>query len=298
MRGRLIHGDAAAEVARLPPNSVDLIMTSPPYADARAAQYGGPPPAEYGAWYLPIAKALRRALKPSGSYVLNLKEGREPDGQRSLYVSDLLAAHVRHVGWRWHDTFVWRKTSHARGNFGPRLADAWEPCFQFCKGPRPYIDKRANRTPLKAQTVRNRAAYAAASPAERRRAARLNAHGSGIEPGHAHASTAPTAQAVNVIECGVAGSGRRGGYAHPAMFPVALPTWFIRLLCPPDGLVLDPFAGAGTTAVAAEREGRTWIAIERSLEYVRGAERRLAREPKSRQKISPPRPRGERRTRP
>ena len=297
MTGRLICGDALAELRKLPANSIDLIVTSPPYADRRKRQYGGPSPAQYGAWYLPIARELKRVLKQDGSYILNLKESRTPDGQRSLYVLDLVAAHVREAGLRWHDTFIWAKPNPFPGDKGTHLPDAWEPCYQFTKGPRPFIDHTANRRPISPGTAAKRAYMArldAAGDIETRAPALVkNKHDnpSVIAP-NANRRDTPTAQAFNVVTIGVlAGAGR--GIKHPAMFPERLPRWFIRLLCPYDGIVLDPFAGAGTTAFAAEAEGRRWIAIEKEPEYVKASRARLAvqHEPLTPGALPPPEPR-------
>ncbi len=273
----MICADVMDGLRTIPSESVDLVMTSPPYADARAKQYGGPPPDEYVSWYMPIARELRRVLRPAGSYILNLKEGLV-DGQRSLYVYDLVAAHVRQAAWRWHDTYAWHKSSFFRGDFGTRLPDAWEPCYQFCRDPKPYIDKQANRTPITPRTVQLRRDYEARLARDGRPPGWCtdNANNSGMQPGFAHGIDSPTCQASNVLTAGTGGGAPKRGYSHPAMFPLALPTWFILLLCPPAGVVLDPFMGSGTTAVAAERLGRAWIGIERSAEYARGAEARIA----------------------
>ena len=281
MSGRFIVGDALTELRKLPSDSIDLVMTSPPYAAQRARQYGGPPSAKYVEWYMPIARELRRVLAPTGSYILNIKEHVE-NGQRSLYALDLVAAHVRQAAFKWHDTYIWHKPNPFPGNRGARLPDAWEPCYQFVKGDdddEPHIDKQANRRPIAKETMIKRAYVArldaAGELAERAPAFVRNAHDNpaNLATGASRIDT-PDAQAHNHVSIGVlAGSGR--GISHPAMYPEKLPAWFIRLLCRPGGTVLDPFMGAGTTAVAAEREGRTWIGIERSPEYVAAARARM-----------------------
>ena len=279
MTGRLICGDALAELRKLPDASIDLVVTSPPYADARKRQYGGTPPDEYVAWYTPIAAEIKRVLAERGSYILNIKESRTADGQRSLYVHDLVRAHVKEAGLRWHDTFIWYKTSAYPGNNGSRLPDAWEPCWQFARHPKPYIDKTANRTPIRPQT-RSKREYIRRLTAEgtlRERAPSYftDTHDSGMTSSTSAMMAGDTAQARNVIPIGVLG-GAGHGLKHPAMFPERLPAWFVRLLCPRDGTVLDPFAGSGTTPLAAERLGRRWIAIDKKPEYVEIARKRLA----------------------
>ena len=95
MRGgtsvRIIEGDAVNELARLPSASVDLIVTSPPYADSRKDTYGGVDPDKYVEWFAPIGEELLRVLKPSGTFVLNIKE-RVVAGERHTYVLELIQA--------------------------------------------------------------------------------------------------------------------------------------------------------------------------------------------------------------
>src|SRR5690242_16388917 len=101
---RIIEGDAAKELSRLPKASVDLIVTSPPYADSRKDPYGGIDPDQYVAWFTPIAEELLRVLKPSGTFILNIKE-RVVEGERHTYVLELIQA-LRQHGWYWTEEFV------------------------------------------------------------------------------------------------------------------------------------------------------------------------------------------------
>lgn len=75
-------GDAKEELKALPDNSVDWIFTSPPYAGQRSRTYGGVRPDQYVEWFLPISEQLLRVLKPSGTFVLNIKE-KVVNGERS-----------------------------------------------------------------------------------------------------------------------------------------------------------------------------------------------------------------------
>ena len=286
----IIQADVLEGLDRIPDRSVDLIMTSPPYADARAKQYGGVPADRYTDWYRPVARALLPKLRKQGSYILNIKEGLAANGERSTYVHDLVAAH-RAEGWRWHDEFIWHKPNGRPGDFGARLRDAWEHCFWFTRIRKPWIDKKANRTPFTEETLK-KAAYwdklereGRTVPCERRRP------GKHLTPPRTRMETRLVEQhdglaaPTNMVELGVLAGDGGGGIAHPAAFPARLPAWFIRLLCPPDGgMVLDPFLGSGTTAVAAEKEGRSWWGIDRSPEYCRMAAGRIeaARERRSR----------------
>src|SRR5687767_9674803 len=91
----------------IPDNYVDLIMTSPPYADKRAKSYGGIKADKYVEWFLPISKQLKRVLKDSGSFVLNIKEHPE-DGERQTYVMELILA-MKKQGWFWIEEYCWYK---------------------------------------------------------------------------------------------------------------------------------------------------------------------------------------------
>lgn len=112
----LLLGDCKARLAEIPSDSVDLIFTSPPYADQRKHTYGGVHPDEYVDWFLPISAELLRVLRPTGTFVLNIKE-RVVDGERHTYVIDLIKA-MRGQGWLWTEEFVWHKKIHIRAS-GP-----------------------------------------------------------------------------------------------------------------------------------------------------------------------------------
>src|SRR6266849_8417184 len=125
---RALFGDALANV----------VITSPPYASQREydASSGFKPihPDEYVAWFRNVAAAIESVLEPNGSYFLNIKEHSE-DGERNLYVKDLVIAHKRQWGWRFVDEFCWRNTANGvPGKWPNRLKNAWEPVFHFCRG--------------------------------------------------------------------------------------------------------------------------------------------------------------------
>ena len=84
-------GDSKEKLKLLADNSVDLIVTSPPYADQRKSTYGGIHPDKYVEWFLPISKQLLRVLKPTGTFILNIKE-KVVEGERSTYVIELILA--------------------------------------------------------------------------------------------------------------------------------------------------------------------------------------------------------------
>lgn len=103
----IILGDCKEKLKLLDDNSVDLIVTSPPYADQRKNTYGGISPDKYVDWFLPISTQLLRVLKPSGTFILNIKE-KVVEGERSTYVMELVLE-MRKQGWLWTEEFIWHK---------------------------------------------------------------------------------------------------------------------------------------------------------------------------------------------
>lgn len=128
---RILHGDCRDLLKQLPDESIDLIITSPPYADQRKEVYGGIYPDHYVEWFLPIAAELKRVLKPSGSFVLNIKE-RVVGGERHTYVLELILA-MRKQGWLWTEEYIWHKKNCYPGKWPNRFRDAWERLLHFSK---------------------------------------------------------------------------------------------------------------------------------------------------------------------
>ncbi len=112
----ILHGDCETVLASFPDASIDLIVTSPPYADSRKNTYGGIHPDAYVAWFMPRAEQFRRVLKPEGTFILNIKE-KVQDGERHTYVLELILE-MRRQGWLWTEEFIWHKKIHSPAN-GP-----------------------------------------------------------------------------------------------------------------------------------------------------------------------------------
>ncbi|GHT40338.1 hypothetical protein FACS189443_0550 [Planctomycetales bacterium] len=124
-------GDCKEVLRQIPDNTVDLIITSPPYADQRKNIYGGIHPDKYVEWFLPITEQLLRVLKPTGTFVLNIKE-KVVNTERSTYVLELILA-MKKQGWLWTEEFIWHKKNCYPGKWSNRFWDAWERLLQFNK---------------------------------------------------------------------------------------------------------------------------------------------------------------------
>ena len=124
-------GDCGDVLPGFPDNSVDLIFTSPPYADQRKKTYSGVSPDEYVDWFLPKAEQFLRVLKPTGTFILNIKE-RVVAGERHTYVIELILR-MRQQGWFWTEEFIWHKKNSYPGKWPNRFRDNWERLIQFNK---------------------------------------------------------------------------------------------------------------------------------------------------------------------
>ena len=198
---------------------------------------------------------MSRVLKPSGSLIVNIKEG-TTDGVRQMYVLDLVQAMVR-GGWLWIDEFIWHKTSGIVGRFPNRLKDRYERLYHFALSTRPKFNPDAVRVPVRKRTME-----------DRRRSAKYNhdhvsTTGSGRSANIARILSKETALPSNVLVASHANNARD----HPATFPSEIPDFFIRLLTDPGDLVYDPFMGSGTSAVVARDLGRKWVGSEISPAY-------------------------------
>ena len=111
---QIIQGDCQEILKSLPDNCIDLIVTSPPYADQRSTTYGGIPPDMYVDWFIPKADQFLRVLKPTGSFILNIKE-RVVNGERHTYVMELVIK-LRQHGWFWTEEYMWHRKTAIRVN--------------------------------------------------------------------------------------------------------------------------------------------------------------------------------------
>ena len=258
------HGDCLDVLKGFPDDRFDLIFTSPPYADRRKNTYGGVKPEEYVDWFLPRSEQFLRVLKPTGTFVLNIKE-RVHNGERGTYVIELILA-LRQQGWLWTEEFVWHKKTCYPGKWPNRFRDAWERCLQFNKERRFKMNQEAVMVPV-AESSEQRLRKLGPNDVVRS----ASCTGSGFGRNLANWVGRRLAYPTNVLYLAPECSSRY----HSAAFPVRLPEWFIRLFTDPGAWVLDPFAGSGTTCLAAQMLGRNSVGIDLVGEYCDIARSRL-----------------------
>jgi DNA modification methylase len=261
---RIILGDCQNVLATMPSDSVNLIITSPPYADSRKKTYGGIHPDQYVDWFLPIGAQLQRVLKSNGSFVLNIKE-KVVNGERHTYVLELILA-LRKQGWLWTEEYIWHKKNSYPGKWPNRFRDGWERCLQFNKSKQfdMYQDSVMVPTGDWAKTRLRKLS----ETDQRRDESKV---GSGFGKNISNWVGRDRVYPNNVLHLATESSNRQ----HSAAFPLELPKWFIKLFTQEDDLVLDPFIGSGTTAIAAKTLGRHYLGIEILPEYAELARRSL-----------------------
>jgi len=249
-------GDCKEVLKQLPDNSIDLIFTSPPYADQRKDTYGGIYPDKYVAWFLPVSNELLRVLKPTGTFVLNIKE-KVVEGERSTYVLELILE-LRKQGWFWTEEFIWHKKNSFPGKWPNRFRDSWERLLQFNKDKKFNMYQDSVKVPI-GDWAKGRLKNLSETDKIRDNAKNGSGFGKNISNWVGKETVYPT----NVLHFATECSNKN----HPAAFPENLPEWFIGLFTQENDTVLDPFAGSGTTLTVAQRMNRNSIGIEILPEY-------------------------------
>lgn len=255
-RDKILRGDCRELLENIADATVDLIVTSPPYADSRKSTYGGIHPDEYVMWFLPISTQLWRVLKPSGSFVLNIKE-KAVNGERHPYVLELILA-MRKQGWLWTEEYIWHKKNCAPGKWPNRFRDSWERCLHFTKQKQFKMFQDEVMVPT-GDWAKSRLKNLSETDKSRDNSRVGSGFGKNISNWVGRDMAYPTNVLHLATEC--------GNKSHSAAFPPALPNWFIRLFSEKGDLVLDPFAGSGTACIEAAKLGRHYLGMELKDEY-------------------------------
>jgi site-specific DNA-methyltransferase (adenine-specific) len=255
-KSALYQGDCLDVLKKLPENSVDLVVTSPPYADQRKSTYGGIAPDKYVEWCTPITAEILRVLKPDGTFILNIKE-KVVDGERHTYVLELILA-MRQQGWLWTEEFIWHKKNCFPGKWPNRFRDSWERLLQF------NTSKKFNMYQDKVMVpMGDWAKSRLKNLSEVDKTRDESKVGSGFGKNISNWVGRDMAYPTNVLYLPTESSNKN----HSAAFPKELPSWFIKLFTQPGDVVLDPFMGSGTTALASIDLGRECIGVEILPDY-------------------------------
>lgn len=269
--GAMYEADAAELLAALPEGSVDLVVTSPPYALHFKKEYGNVDKDAYVEWFRPFGREIRRVLKPSGSFVLNIGGSYNAGAPtRSLYQFRLLLMLCDELGFHLAQECFWYNPAKLPSPAEwvnvrrVRIKDSVEYVWWLSKTPMPKADNRRVLTEYSPDMKRLlvRGYRAKERPSGHRITAKFRDRGGSI-PSNLLERGNNESNSEYIRLCA-----ERGLKPHPARFPAALPEFFIKFLTDPEAVVVDPFAGSNTTGAVAEGLKRRWLGFELEPKYI------------------------------
>ena len=280
--GQIVHGDSREILGAYSEDSVDLIMTSPPFGLVRKKDYGNVEANEYVNWFKPFARDFHRVLKDSGSLVIDIG-GAWNKGYptRNLYHFKLLIMLCEEIGFHLAQDFYWWNPSKLPTPAEwvtvrrIRVKDAINTVWWLSKTPWP---KASNRRVLQPYSQSMRELFAKGYKAKKRPSGhsiseKFSTNNGAAIPPNLIAIPNTESNSLYLRYCE-----KKGLKPHPARYPAELPEYFIRMLTEPDDLVIDPFAGSCVTGEVCERTKRRWVCIELVEEYCEAALGRFVRD--------------------
>lgn len=254
-------------------NSVDLVLTSPPYSDQRnyGIENAQVPPEDYVEWFKPMAIQIKRVLKKNGSFVLNIND-KVVNGEQQLYVFKLVIYLCEELHFKFVRDYIWYNPAtppniYSSGKYG-RTKKSHEYCFWFSKSDKWTFNLDAIRKPYSPDMEKYLEGKGKGNREENTRPSTHNFNCEVVWTNHGGSDPG------SVIEIGNTSSNdlftkmcREKGIRHPARFPAKLAEFFILAGSNPGDLVLDPFSGSGTTCVVAKQNNRHWIGIDANKDY-------------------------------
>lgn len=283
---KFIVGDCENIMKTIPDESIDLILTSPPYADKRdyGSEIGTIPPDDYVDWFLPKAAEMHRILKNTGSFVLNISD-KVVGNYQHLYTFELLLKLCHEIGFHLVRDYIWYNPAtppnvYSRGGYG-RTKKSHEYCFWLSKGPEWTFEMDPIRKPYSKDMKKYLEGKGKGNRSENTRPSTHNfncekvwTNNGGSDPGSVIEIANTSSNDIFMKLC------KEKGIAHPARFPEKLAEFFILAGSHDGDVVLDPFSGSGTTAVVAQKNGRHWIGIDTNKDYCDLARARIDAEGK------------------
>jgi len=278
MKSNILTGDSFELIKDIPDNSIDLIITSPPYADI--VNYGKnisiQKPQDYCDWLLPLFNEIQRVLKPSGSFILNINDTCK-GGYRNPFIYELIYRSQKETKLKFYDTYIWHKMNGIPNGSPKRFRNTTEFIFHFVKDQKHlkfYMD-RVMKEP--AQATSDRAKYDWS----------VKNHGEVIDGQRVKDKTIDYGSMIsngvrpdNVVRFHTAGHARDNTIKHPAPFYKDLPAHYIKFLTDEGDVVLDVFSGIGTTGVACKELNRDYIGMELNEKYAEFSIKRIEYERK------------------
>ena len=253
---KIYQGDSFQLLKELPDNSVDLVITSPPYADLKTyVDFNGILADDYVKWFIPYCKEICRVIKPTGSFILNINDKVE-NGFRHPYVFDLVSELHKQTELKMFERLFWNKLKSLpnRSRFGDRV----EYLFWFAKEKGFKFNLDEMRTEYSEKSIKRMK-----KPLKKRYARTEGDDNIDYKDWAPNPKGALPTTLVNISS-----ESKRIADNHVAVYPVELVEYFVKGATEQGDVVLDPFMGTGTTAVAAKKLGRNWIGFELQQEYI------------------------------
>lgn len=273
--GKAYLGDALDLLSRLDDESIDLVVTSPPFALQRKKEYGNKDQDEYVEWLLQFAEPIKRVLRNTGSFVLDLGGAyRKGLPVRSLYNYRILIRFCDEIGFNLAEEFFWYNPAKLPSPIEwvnkrkIRVKDAVNTVWWFSKTEFPKANVKNVLLPYSdrmKQLLKDSETFYRPKkrPSGHDISSRFSASNGGAIPPNLIQLPNTESNSQYLRYCKIVGA-----KPHPARFPVKLPEFFIKFLTDTDDMVLDIFAGSNSTGMAAETNHRKWIAFEESREYI------------------------------
>jgi DNA modification methylase len=258
---KIYQGDSLQLLKDMPDNSVDLIITSPPYADLKTyIDFKGILADDYVEWFLPYCNEICRVMKPTGSFILNINDKVEKRF-RHPYVFDLISELHKRTDLKLFERLFWNKMKGLPNRY--RFGDRVEYLFWFAKDKSFYFNIDEMRTE-----------YAATSVARMKKPLKKRYARDG--KCDEYKSWAPNPKgALPTTLINISSESKKIADNHVDVYPVELVKYFINGSTKEGDVVLDPFMGTGTTAIAAKELNRNYIGFELQSDYITIAEKRI-----------------------
>ena len=284
-------GDCFELIKDLPDNSVDLVITSPPYADI--VNYGKnisiKKPQDYCGWILPLFNEIQRVLKPSGSFILNINDNCS-NGLRNPFIYELIYRSQKETNLKFYDTYIWHKMNGIPNGSKKRFRNNTEFIFHFVKNQKElkfYMDRvleeTAESSKKRYETPKyNEQGTLVDGVRERKkvvwvRRTKMKVDETGSkDPDLVQRIVPDLVRPDNVFRFPTAGQARDNTIRHPAPYHKELPTYFINLLTDEGDTILDVFSGIGTTGLGCN--DRNYIGFELNEKYAEFSKKRLSGE--------------------
>ena len=285
--GQCICGDSLNELVKLEDESINLVVTSPPFALQRKKAYGNEEQENYVDWLCQFARLVYRKLRENGSFVIHIGGAYEKgEPSYSLYQFRVLIKMVDEIGFKLAQPFYWHNPSALPSPIEwvnkrkLRAKTSVNTIWWLCKNPKMCkADVRNVLTPYSSRMqnlIDHPENYIKGDSVERPSGHVLTIsswskdNGGAIPPNMLQFpnSESNSQYLRHCKKCGIK--------SHPARFPRALPEFFIKFLTDEGDLVVDIFGGSNTTGMTAEELKRRWISFELSQEYVASSSFRFA----------------------